>query len=124
MNINKLEIFLTLARTLNFTKTAQELYISQTAVSQQIRALEEELDCELFTRSSRSVRLTEAGRALQVHAESFLGKYQEMLDAVRPYTRKRQPLRITYCGPIEQEFLRRVIAHYRYLAPHAQLSVR
>jgi len=124
MNINKLEIFLTLARTLNFTRAAQELYISQTAVSQQIRSLEEELDCELFVRSSRSVRLTDAGRAMEAHAAEFLSKYQEMLDAVKPYTRKRQPLRIVYCGPIEQDFLRRVIEHYRFVAPHAQLSIR
>ena len=124
VNIHKLEVFLTLADTLNFTQTAQLLYISQTAVSQQIRSLEEELDAELFARSSRSVRLTDAGEAFRAHAQLLFQQYRDMLDAIAPYTRQRHPLRIEYTGPIEQEVLRQAIAHYRFAVPHALLTLR
>ena len=124
MNIHKLEVFLTLADTLNFTRTAQLLYISQTAVSQQIRSLEEELDAELFVRNSRSVRLTDAGEAFRSHAQQLFQQYRDMLDTIAPYTRQRHPLRIEYTGPIEQEVLRQAIGHYRFAVPHAQLMLR
>lgn len=124
MNIHKLEIFVSLARTLNFTKTAQELYLSQTTVSQQIRSLEEELDVELFSRNSRSVRLTDAGRTLEARAGSFVRQYREMLDAVAPFARKQRALSIEYTGPIEQDMLRRVITRYRFSFPHSPVAVR
>ena len=52
------------ARTLSFTKAADELSITQSAVSRQIRALEEHLGVALFERRPRSLALTEQGRSL------------------------------------------------------------
>ena len=53
------------ARNLSFTKAAEELFITQSAVSRQIRALEEHLGVALFERRHRALVLTEQGRALQ-----------------------------------------------------------
>lgn len=62
MTTDQLRSFLAVAEHLNFTKAAEELHITHPAVSQQIRNLERELDVQLFQRSTRSVRLTDAGR--------------------------------------------------------------
>ncbi|MGM9607691.1 MAG: LysR family transcriptional regulator [Oscillospiraceae bacterium] len=59
-----LRCFLSLAGTLNFTRTAKELYMSQQAVSQHISRLEEELGFPLFVRTRRSVSLTKGGRQM------------------------------------------------------------
>ena len=59
-----LRCFLSLAETLNFTRTAKELYMSQQAVSQHISRLEEDLGFPLFTRTRRSVALTKGGRQM------------------------------------------------------------
>lgn len=59
-----LRCFLSLAVTLNFTRTAKELYMSQQAVSQHISRLEEDLGFPLFVRTRRSVSLTKGGRQM------------------------------------------------------------
>jgi len=63
--INGLVTFEAAARHLNFTRAADELCVSQAAVSRQIRRLEEQLGATLFERANRAVRLTPAGRKLQ-----------------------------------------------------------
>ena len=57
----KVNSFLLLAEELNFSRAAQKLYISQQALSAQISALENDLGFPLFVRTTKSVRLTEAG---------------------------------------------------------------
>jgi len=59
-----LRCFLSLAETLNFTRTAKELYMSQQAVSQHISRLEEDLGFPLFSRTRRSVSLTKGGKQM------------------------------------------------------------
>lgn len=63
MNIEQLQCFLTVADTLNFARAAEQLHVTQPAVTQQIRALERELGVMLFRRTTRSVRITEEGLA-------------------------------------------------------------
>lgn len=62
MEIKQLECFVNLAETLNFSQTAQQLYLSQPAVTGQIKSLENELNVILFQRNRRSVKLTPAGQ--------------------------------------------------------------
>ena len=63
--VGPLRAFEAVARLLNFRAAAQELFLTQSAVSRQIRALEEELGAPLFSRGTRHVELTAAGVALQ-----------------------------------------------------------
>ena len=58
MNLNQINYFLAICKTMNFTKAAHNLYISQTAVTKQIQLLE----TELFNRNNKQIELTEAGR--------------------------------------------------------------
>lgn len=69
-NFNLYHIFYTVARCKNISGAARELYISQPAISKAISKLEQNLNTPLFTRSSRGVKLTEAGEILYRQVET------------------------------------------------------
>lgn len=75
MNFKQLEAFLWVAELQSFTKAARQLYMSQPAVSFQIKALEEDLQVALFQRGDKKVILTEAGRLLYPEAKLMLRQY-------------------------------------------------
>lgn len=81
MTLNQLESFLVLAERLSFTQAADDLFISQPALSRMISALEQELGLQLFYRSSRSVSLTPAGRAFAQECPRILESYRAGVDA-------------------------------------------
>lgn len=72
MNTTQLECFLMVANYLNFSRAAQQLRITQPAVSHQINTLEDELGVKLFSRSSKTVRLTRAGLMFIQNANEIL----------------------------------------------------
>ncbi len=80
---NKIRCFLSLAETQNFTMTASLLYLSQQAVSKNIVSLEEDLGMKLFTRTSRSVELTPAGRQCYELFSSLSQQYSARMAAIR-----------------------------------------
>ena len=72
MEIKQLEIFVRIAKNLSFSKTAQELYVSQPTVSAHISALEKALGCGLFIRSTKEVSLTKTGVDFLAYAKKIL----------------------------------------------------
>lgn len=82
MDARRLEVFRAVARHLSFTRAALDLHLSQSAVSQQVAALELELGGPLFDRSRRHVRLTPAGAALLSRADALLAGFAEARRAV------------------------------------------
>lgn len=78
MNISprQLRMFLVLSDTLNFSKAAEQLFISQPALTKAIQDLEGELGLTLFERTTRSVRLTPGGARMAVVARSVLGEFE------------------------------------------------
>lgn len=90
MNDRQLLCFLTVARTLNFSAAARELFCTQPALSYQIRSLEQELNVTLLRRSTTHVELTDAGSILLPRAQQL---YHQMLTtraALKPYARERR----------------------------------
>ncbi len=69
-NLNHYKIFYTVANTKNISKAAEELYISQPAISKSISKLEQSVGCSLFVRNSRGVTLTEEGEVLYNHIQN------------------------------------------------------
>ena len=78
MNFKQLEAFLWVSELQSFTKAARHLYMSQPAVSFQIKALEEDLEIDLFQRGDKKVNLTEAGRLLYPEAKKMLRHYHKI----------------------------------------------
>ena len=82
MNRNQLRYFVAAAEHRSFTKAAEQYYISQTAVTQQIQQLEQSLGCELFDRSTRPVSLTSAGSAFLQDAKAILERMSRAQERV------------------------------------------
>ena len=78
MELRHLRTIVAVAQHRSLTKAGEELYLSQSAVSQQIRRLEEELGIEVFRRTSRSVELTAEGRVILGYAERVLAEVDDM----------------------------------------------
>ena len=72
LDAHQLNVFLAAAESLNFTKAAERLHMSQPSVSQHIQSLERQFDTALFLRSGRSLILTDAGLALVPMARDFV----------------------------------------------------
>ena len=78
MNIDFFHEFLILADCLNYRQAARKLFISQSALSRHMEALETELHTRLFARTTQSVSLTETGRLLQLRARTLMDDYEDI----------------------------------------------
>ena len=83
MNINQLRYFVTAAENRSFSKAAAKHFISQTAVTQQIQALEESLGVTLFDRSTRPIKVTPAGNLFLVDAKAILERVNYSINRVQ-----------------------------------------
>lgn len=83
MDTLQLKLFLSVARTLNFTKTANEFYMTQPTVSNYIKSLENNVGAKLLNRDSRSVSLTQEGEAFVEYAGSILTLQMEAENRLR-----------------------------------------
>ncbi|MFJ9628498.1 LysR family transcriptional regulator [Streptomyces sp. NPDC101175] len=86
VHVRDLRYFVAVAEELHFTRAAERLYVSQPALSKQIRALERQLGAELFHRDRPGVTLTPAGTALLPYAERVLALWAEGASALAEVT--------------------------------------
>ncbi len=105
LNFHHLRYFHTVAHEGNLTRAAQRLNVSQSAVSTQIRLLEERLGQALFERRGRSLQLTEAGRIALDHADAIFATGEELVNTLgeRPSGR-RQVLRVGSLATLSRNF--------------------
>ena len=89
MNTQQLESFLQVAEHLNFARAAESLNITQSAVSRQIHALEEELNAKLFYRTTRTVSLAPDGIIFLEHAKHILGQLKIAAAKIQHHTNAR-----------------------------------
>lgn len=82
MNSEQLKTFVSLLTTGNFTKTAEELYISQSSVSKRIQELEREVGQSLFERYRSGLKLTNAGIVFKGYAEEFLNSEKKVKEQI------------------------------------------
>ncbi|CAM4059769.1 LysR family transcriptional regulator [Kerstersia similis] len=83
MDIYQLRTLLTVARAGSITRAAEQLFLSQPAVSAHIKSLEDELELALFERTPRGMSLTPAGVQLYARAEQLMALHHDMLDEAR-----------------------------------------
>ena len=75
MDQKQLSYFIAVAKYRNFSRAAQDFYLTQPAISHQIKMLEKELDTELFVRNTRKVTLTDSGELFLEDAKNHSGCY-------------------------------------------------
>ena len=83
MTTNQLKYFITAAETLSFTEAGKLHYISQTAITQHIQSLEEQLGVKLFAREKKRVRLTPAGEIFYMEAKAILERSKIAVNRAR-----------------------------------------
>lgn len=126
LNYHHLRYFREVAREGHLTRAAERLNLSQSALSAQIRQLEERLGHALFARRGRQLILTEAGRIALDHAERIFGAGEELLSVLGDGAGRTRPLRIgalsTLSRNFQLQFLRPVLAADPDAVPLALVS--
>nr|WP_288466265.1 LysR substrate-binding domain-containing protein [uncultured Pseudomonas sp.] len=120
----QLRCFTTVATELNFRRAAERLNMTQPPLSRQIQLLEHSLGVELFTRSTRSVALTAAGRAFFIEAQNLLERAHQAAASARRFAAGDiGSVSISFVGSAVYEFLPRVIAEARLNQPQVKISL-
>ena len=83
MELRHLRFFLAVAQDLHFARAAEKLHIEQSPLSHAIKELEEDLGEQLFIRTSRSTRLTRAGKLFQEHVPRVFAALKQARDSVK-----------------------------------------
>ena len=105
LNYNHLRYFWAVAREGNLTRTAEKLLVSQSALSIQIKKLETQLGHDLFERTGRQLRLTEAGRIAFDHAETIFAGGAELLATLKDRPEERRSvLRVGALATLSRNF--------------------
>ncbi|HWR07691.1 LysR substrate-binding domain-containing protein [Sporomusa sp.] len=123
-DIRHLRSFIYVAEHLNFTKAAEQLYISQSTLSKHIAELEEQLGVQLFVRTHHSVRLTPPGSTLFEESRSLMTKIGEAFERARKSQREVWGTLRIGCMGIEHAFLPRILKHFVSLYPHVKLDIQ
>lgn len=125
MNIKQLEYFVDLSQTLNFTKTAQNFYISQTAITKQIQCLEKDLGIPLFKRSKKSVKLTSEGRIYLPYAKKILKDIALSYQIIKEYQKGNQgSISIGFIKSLDDELLLKLLQKIKDHFPHIDLHYK
>lgn len=122
MDFRKLEYFIAAVECGSFTKAAQECFVSQTAMSQQIAAMEQELDFLLFDRSGYRPTLTLSGKAFYESSKVLVEAYEQAVKQARALKNETVgSLRIGISGPIEKRFLPETLS--KFVARHPEVNL-
>lgn len=124
MELRHLRYFATVAELLNFTKAAAKLRVAQPALSRQIHDLEDELGVSLLERNSRSVRLTDAGKAFLTDARDLLRRADAASQTARAFaTGERGEIRIGYAPSLTVEILPQALRAFEKQCPLVRVTL-
>lgn len=127
MNTQQLECFATLAKTLNYAKAAEQLSMTQPAVSRQIKSLENEMGARLFQRTTRSVTLTQVGWQFLPDARQILAIYYRSREWMESFHKnERNLLQIGYADShanrLISKILSPILAEQKNIVPELTLD--
>jgi LysR family transcriptional regulator, benzoate and cis,cis-muconate-responsive activator of ben and cat genes len=123
MELRLLKYFTVVAEELNFSRAASRLYVSQPALSRQIKKLEDELGIALFLRHHDGLKLTEAGQFFLEPARDILQRSQSAVQTLQArYSCTDEPLCIGYIPTILQTFLGATL--HRFGLAYPQVPIR
>ncbi|MBE2248081.1 MAG: LysR family transcriptional regulator [Myxococcus sp.] len=106
LNFHHLQYFWAVARDGKLTRTAQRLRVAQSALSSQIRQLEEQVGQPLFKREGRGLELTEAGQIALVYADEIFGAGAELVSTLKDGRRRQHTLKVGAVATLSRNFQR------------------
>src|ERR1700677_4507582 len=125
LDSRQLNAFVTLVQTGNFAEAGRRLFLTQSAISHSMRALESEMGCRLFIRMRKSVVPTQAGEALLHHAQLGLlefAKGREMLEHFKQWGVRR--LRVGAPPMLTRHFLSPILVELKRQHPRLIVTIR
>ena len=124
ITINQIKYFLAINTYKSFSIAAEELCISQSSLSKQIKALENELHTLLFNRTTRSISLTKAGEEFLIHCKKIIGEYDNAINSMKKYcTEKQSTIKIGAIPVISQYGIISSIALFSNIYPNINIDV-
>jgi DNA-binding transcriptional LysR family regulator len=123
LDISQLEVFLAVARERRFSRAAEKLFRTQSAVSQTIRKLEDELGESLFDRSSREGVLTDAGKVLLEYAEKLINLRSEATESLTELRELQKGKLVIAANELNILYLLPLLAEFRRLHPMIKIAV-
>lgn len=125
MNTTQLSYFVSVAQLQSFTKAAQKHFVSQTAITQQIQALEETLGVELIDRTCRPIQTTPAGAVFLLEAKAVVERVNSAVNKARTAcSGVLGTLRIGYLKGYERSSLSNVMGQFREEYPKVLITCR
>lgn len=123
-NLDLYRVFDVVSQNRSFSRAAQELYMTQSAVSQGIMKLEKELEVQLFYRTPKGVVLTNEGQLLHEHINSALGMIQAGEDKLLAFrTLRTGNLRIGVGDTISRYYLLPFLNDFRFKYPGVKINI-
>ncbi|WP_312422785.1 LysR substrate-binding domain-containing protein [Epilithonimonas sp.] len=120
----RLKVFYVTAKRLNFTKAAEELFISQPAVSKHIHEIEQYYETKLFDRNGTKIKLTQAGLLLYKHAEKLMDIYRDIdFEIAALSDHSKGEVRIGASTTVAQYFLPKYIASFKEKFPDINVTL-
>jgi DNA-binding transcriptional LysR family regulator len=120
----RLQVFYTVAKQLSFTKAAEQLFMTQPAVTFQVKQLEEHFNTRLFERAHGKIALTAAGRMVMEYAEKMLHLSEEMETRVGELTGAVSgPLLLGASTTIAEFMLPQILGEFKALHPEVQAQL-
>ncbi len=124
MDINRLNEFITLATHLNYSKAANQLYLTQPALSRHIHDLEQTIGAKLFVRDTHNVYLTSVGKLFFQEAREIIARYEHALEAIRELSASTTgEVRLGFLGAAVQPFLAKFYHMFTEKHPQIQLNL-
>ena len=123
MDIESIKTFMVLAHTKNYTRTANQLFVAQSTVTNRIHELEKELGFQLFIRTNRSVELTPKGEQFRLYAEKLIDLTDTALAEISASQKYDHYLRIGCADSIYEGHLAGLILKHRKSHPKDFLKI-
>lgn len=125
MNTKNLEYFIKVVDCGSFTKAAEESYISQSAISQQIKSLEDELGYKLMNRNKKGFELTEAGKYIYLEGKNIINNIKEVSSHAGFISKNNnQTLRIGYVINYGYHELKKALMLFSEKYPEVKLEIK
>ena len=123
MDIFKMRCLVRASETLNYSQTAREMFISQSAVTQQVFSAEAEFNVKIFEKDGKKLCLTEAGKIIVTGLRNILSNYDSLVIQAQRVSQMTNELRIGYHGPMNWGTCPSLLAEFKEQMPQIRLSV-